>query len=102
MRATHGAEAVEGMSRHYQAEEVRRAYPGMTIALPPERWAEFRDLEVGRWATLLLELAEGVKPEKYRKAIRGPKKPPPAKTAYTNGGHVSTHRLIQQRRKAAQ
>lgn len=101
LRAVHGAEAVEGMSRHYQAEEVRQAYLGMMIALPPEQWAVFRDLDIGRWADVLQELAQGVKPEKYRKAVRGPKKKPMAKTAYKNGGHVSTHRLIQQRRSAA-
>ena len=101
LRAVHGDEAVKGMSRHYQAEEVRRAYLGMMIALPPEQWAVFRDLDIGRWADVLRELAQGVKPEKYRKAVRGPKKKPTAKTAYKNGGHVSTHRLIQQRQSAA-
>jgi hypothetical protein len=48
LRSTHGAEAVVGMSRHYQPEEVRRTCPGMMVALPPEQWAVFRDLEAGR------------------------------------------------------
>ena len=87
LRAAHGAKAVEGMSRHHQAEEVRRTYPGMMVALPPKKRAAFRDLEIGRWAAVLVELARRAKPENYRKAIRGPKKEPPAKTAYKNGGH---------------
>lgn len=44
-------------------------------------------------------LAGRVTPGDYRKATRGPKKPPAAKARYKNGGHVATQRLIDQRKK---
>jgi hypothetical protein len=39
-------------------------------------------------------MAAHVDLQKYRKTSRGPKKLPPKKTRYRNGGHVSTHKLL--------
>jgi hypothetical protein len=39
-------------------------------------------------------MARHAKLARYKKHRRGPKKPPPKKTAYKNGGHVSTFKLI--------
>lgn len=100
LRAAHGAEAIEEMSKYYMANEVRDTYAGMMVALPPHRWAKFRTVSTDELAHILLEIAARVTPERYRKSRRGPKKPPTPKSKYKNGGHVSTHRLIQQRRKS--
>lgn len=97
LRAAHGAEAVDTMSGHYMAEEMRETHRGMMVALPPEMWHPFRELTVDQWAVLLKELAGRVRPAAYRKSTRGPKKPPPDKGTYHNGGHVATQRLIEQR-----
>lgn len=100
LRAAHGAEAVAEMSRHYMAIEVRDTYVGMMVALPPRRWLVFRRLSVEALAHMLRHVAAHVRPNRYRKAHRGPKKPPAAKDTYKNGGHVSTHRLLLSRRKS--
>jgi hypothetical protein len=99
LRQVHGQEAVEEMSRYYIANEVNGTYTGMMIALPPSKWVKFQKLSIEELAKLLCEIAENVKPDRYRKARRGPKKPPTPKARYKNGGHVSTQRLIEQRRK---
>jgi Transposase DDE domain len=99
LRAAHGAEAVGEMSRHYMATEVRDTYGGMMVALPPRRWSGFGKLGVGQLAEVLREVAGHACPGYYRKARRGPKKPATAKDQYKNGGHVSTHTLLQSRRK---
>ncbi len=99
LRAVHDAGAVEEMSRYYMALEVRETYVGMMIALPPAKWLAFADLDATALAEALREVARHVQPEKYRKARRGPKKPPPPKATYKSGGHVSTHKLLQKRRK---
>jgi hypothetical protein len=99
LRAVHGAEDVASMSRHDAASEVRRTYAGMVVALPPEVWESLRGSDAEALAGLLRELAGRVKPEDYCKVTRGPKKPPTLKARYKNGGHVATHRLIEQRRK---
>jgi hypothetical protein len=98
-RAVHGAEAVKEMSRYYIALEVRQTYLGMMVALPAQRWLGFRKLSTDQLATLLKEVARHVRPERYRKARRGPKRPATPKDRYKNGGHVSTQRLIQGRKK---
>ena len=98
LRAAHGADAVGTMSGHYMAEEMRETHRGMMVALPPERWQPFRDLTVDQWAALLKDLAGRVTPAAYRKSTRGPKKKPPDKGTYHNGGHVATQRLIEQRK----
>jgi hypothetical protein len=99
LRAVHPVEQVEQLSRHYLAREVQQTYAGMMIALPPAQWRVFGTLSAEALADVLRQLARQVRPQDYQKARRGPKKPPTAKDRYRNGGHVSTHRLLQQRKK---
>jgi hypothetical protein len=99
VRAVHGAETVAEMSHYYIALEVRQTYLGMMVALPPPRWVGFRRLSASQLARVLKGVACQVRPDRYRKARRGPKKPAPPKGRYKNGGHVSTQKLIQERRK---
>jgi hypothetical protein len=97
LRARHDAKDVGEMSNYYMAQEIRGAYLGMMIALPPRRWNMFADLTAKEMAKVLHEVAGHVRPAYYRKARRGPKKPPPPKARYRNGGHVSTHKLLKER-----
>jgi hypothetical protein len=99
LRAVHGAETVAELSHYYIALEVRQTYMGMMVALPPQRWLGFRKLSATQLAKVLATVARQVQVERYRKARRGPKKPATPKDRYRNGGHVSTHKLIQERRK---
>lgn len=99
LRSVHDVSAVEEMSRYYVALEVRETYVGMMIALPPVRWAAFAKLDAAALAEALREVAHYVQPKKYRKAHRGPKKKPAPKGRYQNGRHVSTHKLLQERRQ---
>lgn len=99
LRQVHGLEFVEDLSRYYMANEVRETYVGMMVALPPSKWVRFQSMSAGELADLLCEIAAKVQPNRYRKARRGPKRPPTPKDQYKNGGHVSTQRLIEQRRK---
>jgi hypothetical protein len=97
LRAEHDAKDVDEMSSYYMAQEIRQTYAGMMIAVPASRWTTFTALTGEELAKLLREVAGYVKPAFYRKARRGPKKPPPPKDRYRNGGHVSTHKLLQER-----
>ena len=54
----------------------------------------FRTLRVAALAKTLRQIAGHLKLPRYRKHPRGPKKPPPPKSAYVNGGHVSTFKLL--------
>jgi hypothetical protein len=69
----------------------------MMIAIPTPHWAFFRELSDQEFANVLRELAASVNLARYQKHPRGPKKKPPARTAYQNGKHVSTAKLLAQR-----
>jgi IS4 transposase len=97
LRAAHGEEKADELSGYYLALEVKQVHTGMTIALPPACWGIFRGLAAPRFAMLLKKIAAQVDLERYRKSPRGPKKPPPKKDPYKNGGHVSTHKLLTER-----
>jgi hypothetical protein len=69
----------------------------MMIAIPAPHWALFRELSDKEFADALWELASSVNLSRYQKHQRGPKKKPPERTAYQNGKHVSTAKLLARR-----
>jgi IS4 transposase len=96
LRAEHGPEAVETLSVYYAALDIQQTHRGMMIALPAPQWERFRALGAVELAATLREMARAINLARYRKATRGPKKPV-ARKVYKNGGHVSTHKLLQRR-----
>jgi len=66
----------------------------MMIAVPSSCWMEIARLHSDALAVLLRKIAGYVDLQRYQKSTRGPKKPPPRKSRYRNGGHVSTHKLL--------
>ena len=96
LRAEHGAEASEGLSVDYAALDIQQVHLGMMIALPAPQWERFRGLGASELAAVLREMARAIDPDRYRKSVRGPKKPV-ARKVYRNGGHVSTHKLLKRR-----
>jgi hypothetical protein len=95
LRCRHGAQKVqEEVSGYYLNLEIRNTYDGMMVAIPEEHWHVFRTLSVSEMAQVLKDLAGHLKLSRYRKHPRGPKKPPPEKKVYTNGGHVSTFKIL--------
>jgi hypothetical protein len=98
LRSEHGRRKVnDEVSSYYLSLEIGRTYDGMMIAIPSPHWAFFRELSDKAFANVLRELASSVNLSRYQKHPRGPKKKPPERTAYQNGNHVSTAKLIAQR-----
>jgi hypothetical protein len=98
LRSTHGRQQVnDEVSGYYLALEIGRTYDGMMIAIPAPHWALFRELSDTEFANALRELAASVNLSRYQKHPRGPKKKSPERTAYQNGKHVSTAKLLAQR-----
>ena len=98
LRSAHGRQKVnDEVSSYYLSLEIGRTYDGMMIAIPTPHWALFRDLSAQEFANALRELAASVNLSRYQKHPRGPKKKPPERTAYQNGKHVSTAKLIAHR-----
>jgi hypothetical protein len=98
LRAEHGVEAVETLSVYYAALDIQQAHRGMMIALPAPQWERFRALSAVELAATLRAMARAIDLARYRKSTRGPKKPV-ARKVYKTGGHVSTHKLLQERQQ---
>lgn len=95
LRAVHDETTVnETISGYYLNLEIRGTYDGMMIAIPEQHWQIFQRLNLRDFVKVLKEIAGHVRLSRYRKHPRGPKKPPPRKTAYAKGGHVSTFKLL--------
>lgn len=96
VRAEHGQEAAETLSAYYAALDIQQVHRGMMIALPAPQWERFRAMSAAELAATLRQMARAIDLRRYRKATRGPKKPL-ARKVYRNGGHVSTHKVLQER-----
>jgi hypothetical protein len=98
LRAAHGPEAVEEISGYYLADELAGTYRGLMIALPAEDWLVFRTLPALAFAKLLREWASKVRLAAFRRHRRGPKKPVAKRKHNKKKPHVSTSRLLEQRK----
>jgi IS4 transposase len=99
LRAEHGAETIEQeVSGYYLADEVAGTWRGMMIVVPAVYWNErFARQTPRQLAQFLRQTARHIRLAAFRKHPRGPKKPPP-KMNKKNRGHVSTARILQERR----
>jgi IS4 transposase len=99
LRAVHGEKEADKLSGYYLALEIKQVHEGMMIALPAENWHVFQTMPGKKFALVLKEVAAKADLARYAKSQRGPKKPSPKRTRHSNGGHVSTHKILAERKK---
>jgi hypothetical protein len=75
-------------------EEARAVYRGMEIAFDDTVWLPFQTMPATQLAQQLLSWASHIDWRRFRKAVRGPKKPTPQRKRFKNKPHVSTARLL--------
>ncbi len=98
--SVHGVDFIEqNVSGYYVANEIEGVYQGMMIVIGNAHWTVFRDMPPSDLVRLLKKLAGKVKLAKYQKHPRGPKKPQPKRIAMKNKPHVSTARILAERKK---
>lgn len=102
LTAAHGAAMErETISGYYLAGELAAAYYGMQIAIHAAEWRRhFAFLTPAELARTLKTLAAKVRPDRFRKNVRGPKKPRPKRTYNKRHPHVSTARILAQRQQS--
>jgi hypothetical protein len=99
--SVHGVDFIEqNVSGYYIANEIEGVYQGMMIVIDDGHWVVFRDMPAADLVRLLKKLSGKVKLSKYQKHPRGPKKPQPKRIAKKNKPHVSTARILADRKKA--
>ncbi|MGI8503485.1 MAG: IS4/IS5 family transposase, partial [Hassallia sp.] len=99
LRSVHGTEKIETeISSYYLADEIKGTYRGMMIAIPPEEWHVFQNMTFIELSQILQHLAGKVKLRAFRRHPRGPKKPLPKRTYLKNKPHVSTAKILNQKK----
>ena len=99
LRSVHGEETVDQeVSLYYIANEIATTYHGMMIAIPEPEWDVFYSMSTADLAAILVELAQGVRLQAFRKSPRRPKKPRPQGKKPARKGHVSTAKLLMNRK----
>jgi hypothetical protein len=83
---------------HYLADEIAGVWRGMALVIGPQKWtATFARQSPRQMATTLLSLARRTKIEGFLANSYG-KKRRKKRRLITHGGHVSTYRILQERK----
>ena len=99
LRGVHGEDTVDHeVSLYYIANEISTTYTGMMIAIPEPEWDIFYALDTVELAVILLDLARRVRLQAFRKSPRTPRKPSPQGKKTPRKGHVSTAKLLMNRK----
>ena len=99
LRSVHGAETMDqALSLSSVANDIAHTYHGMMIASPEDEWRVFSRRRPAEMVATLRELAQKVRLKAYRKSSRGPKKPRPKREGTTKSSHVSTAKLLRNRK----
>lgn len=98
--SVHGIDIIEQqLSGYYVANEISGIYLGMMIAIEYEHWSVFRQMTPSKLVKLLKGLATKVKLSAFKKHPRGPKNPQPKRKSQKNKPHVSTAKILEQRKR---
>lgn len=95
--AEHGRNESEMLSHYYMALEITETTSGMMVVLPEDRWIAMDVIGPQEFATEMRSISGGIDLSRYRKSIRGPKKPPPKRTNKRSAVHVSTKQILDKR-----
>jgi IS4 transposase len=103
LRAVHGVDKIDQeVSGYHLASEIAGMKEGMMVAIAAEEWQVFRLVTVEQLVEVLRLLAGNVRLARFRKARRGPKKPPVKRKYSKKHPHVSTAELLAERRSKKQ
>jgi hypothetical protein len=98
--SVHGPDTIKNkVSGYYLADEISGTYRGMMIAVPSDEWMLFARMTTLEFVEILRVLASKVKMSAFKKHTRGPKKPAVKRNVSKNSPHVSTAKLLANRKK---
>jgi hypothetical protein len=102
LRSVHGAETIDQeRSLYYVAHDIAQTSHGMMMAIPEDAWRVFSHMRPAEMVATLRALAQKVRLKAYRKSSRGPKTPRPKREGTTKSSHVSTAKLLRNRKVKA-
>lgn len=93
------AEVEADASQVSVSNEIQRGSDGLAVALDEDQWeALIPNTFTGRM-DMLVRVASNYDRDKHRKSVRGPKRPQPPKTKYSNGHHLSVKKILDKRKQ---
>jgi hypothetical protein len=95
----HSREEAAMMSHFAISREILETTDGLLIALPAARWSEIATMPIREFVAELRTISRDLCLRTYRKSIRGPKKPAPQKVHDKRHVHISTAKLLADRKK---
>jgi hypothetical protein len=98
LRSVHGDTIDQELSLYYVANDIAQTYHGMMIAIPEDEWRVFSRMRPAEMVATLRMLAQKVRLDAYRKSPRGTKKPRLKRENTTKVPHVSTAKLLRNRK----
>jgi hypothetical protein len=98
LRAAHGLAAEQSLSGYYMAIELGNAAQSLTTLVDPEDWIAFRLASTAAMAAWLRMQAQRLELARYRKSVRGPRKPAVKRVHDPHQPHFSVARVLQQRK----
>jgi Transposase DDE domain len=99
INAAHGRDTSETLSRFYLSLEIAQVTDGLLIALPAARWSHLGQQPTATVVQEMVRIAQGMDLTYYAKSSRGPKKPKPKLQHARRKVHVSTKKVLDDRRR---
>ncbi len=101
LASVHGSDCREKLSYYYLSEELDATYQGMMIALRPEEdWQDLANMSLSQFSSLLQDWARFVNLKAFTSTPRKPKKKKPKPPYDPAHPHVSTARLLAEKKKS--
>lgn len=98
IRAEHGKEQADQLSKYYLALEIAETHGGMMVLLEESDFDSFRDMSVDEFCVALRDVAKHIDLANYRKSKRGPKKPVKKKPVNKRKNHISVAKVLARRK----
>ena len=95
--AAYEEEILEEVSHFSIAHEISRSYDGIMVAITDTEWTEVVPKTLAGRIRLMTTAATHFDRKRHRKSVRGSKKPPPKRSPYKNGNHLSIQKLLNSR-----
>ena len=91
-------EEIEEEASHYSVSiEITNGIDGLLVAIDDDTWQSLIPKTFGGRMSWLIKVAGNYDRKRHRKSVRGPKKPPPKKSKYRNGHHLSVQKILNDR-----
>jgi hypothetical protein len=87
---------ITDVSYYYLADEISRSQFAVEELISRSQWKVFASMTTSAFASFLKRVASTAELARYRKHVRGPKKPPP-KRRFNGTRHVATQKLLEAR-----